>query len=59
MHRGVKQNGYSILIIDKNVAALKKLAKSHFIIEKGRTVWSGTSDELAAAPEITRRYCGV
>jgi branched-chain amino acid transport system ATP-binding protein len=55
----LKQNGYSILIIDKNVATLKKLAKSHFIIEKGRTVWSGTSDELAAAPEITRRYCGV
>jgi branched-chain amino acid transport system ATP-binding protein len=55
----LKQDGYSILIIDRNIAALMRLASRHFFIEKGCTVWSGTSAQLAAAPEIMRRYCGV
>jgi branched-chain amino acid transport system ATP-binding protein len=55
----LKRDGYSILIIDKNVATLKKLAQRHFIIEKGRIVWSGTSAELSADPEIEHRYCGI
>jgi branched-chain amino acid transport system ATP-binding protein len=55
----LKQQGYSILIIDKNIKALIKLANRHFIIEKGRTVWSGTSQELSAAPDVVRRYCGI
>jgi branched-chain amino acid transport system ATP-binding protein len=55
----LKHQGYSILIIDKNIRALIKLASRHFIIEKGRTVWSGTSQELAAAPDVIRRYCGI
>jgi branched-chain amino acid transport system ATP-binding protein len=55
----LKQQGYSILIIDKNIQALVKLANHHFIIEKGRTVWSGTSQELSAAPDVVRRYCGI
>jgi branched-chain amino acid transport system ATP-binding protein len=55
----LKHQGYSILIIDKNIRALIKLASRHFIIEKGRTVWSGTSQELAAAPDVVRRYCGI
>ena len=55
----LKQQGYSILIIDKNIKALIRLANRHFIIEKGRTVWSGTSQELSAAPDVVRRYCGI
>jgi branched-chain amino acid transport system ATP-binding protein len=55
----LKEEGYSILVIDKNIKALVKLASRHFIIEKGRTVWSGTSQELSAAPDIVRRYCGI
>jgi branched-chain amino acid transport system ATP-binding protein len=55
----LKRDGYAILIIDKNISALKKLAQRHFIIEKGRIVWSGTSAELTATPDIERRYCGV
>jgi branched-chain amino acid transport system ATP-binding protein len=55
----LKEQGYSILIIDKNIKALIKLASRHFIIEKGRTAWSGSSQELAAAPDVVRRYCGI
>jgi branched-chain amino acid transport system ATP-binding protein len=55
----LKAQGYSILIIDKNINALLRLANRHFIIEKGRTVWSGTSQELSAAADTVRRYCGI
>jgi branched-chain amino acid transport system ATP-binding protein len=46
-------------VIDKNVAALTKIADRHYMIERGRVVWTGTSAELAAAPEIQHRYLGV
>jgi branched-chain amino acid transport system ATP-binding protein len=57
--RALKGEGQSILVVDKNLAALKLLADRHFIIEKGVTVWHGTSGDLDAQPEIVRRYLGV
>ena len=55
----LKNAGQSILVIDKNVAALIGIADRHYLIERGRTVWSGTSKELGAAPDIQHRYLGV
>ena len=55
----LKQAGQSILVIDKNVAALIAIADRHYMIERGRTVWSGTSRELAAVPDVQHRYLGV
>ena len=55
----LKESGLAILVIDKNVGALTKVADRHFLIERGRVVWSGLSAELAAAPEIQHRYLGV
>ena len=49
----------SILVIDKNVDALSSFADRHVIIEKGRSVWTGTSAELAADPGIKERYLHV
>ncbi|HUI15922.1 MAG TPA: ABC transporter ATP-binding protein [Xanthobacteraceae bacterium] len=51
--------GQSILLIDKNVAAITRIADRHYFIERGRIVWSGTSRELASAPNIAHRYLGV
>ena len=51
--------GQSILVIDKNVDALTRIADRHYIIERGRVVWSGSSPALAGAPEIQRRYLGI
>jgi branched-chain amino acid transport system ATP-binding protein len=51
--------GQAILVIDKNVAALTRLADYHHLIERGRVVWSGTSAALAAAPEVQHRYLGI
>jgi branched-chain amino acid transport system ATP-binding protein len=55
----LKTSGLAILVIDKNVGALIRLADRHFLIERGRVVWSGASRDLAAAPEVQQRYLGV
>ena len=55
----LKAAGQSILVIDKNVEALTKIADRHYIIERGRVVWSGTSTELAAVPDVQHRYLGI
>ena len=55
----LKAEGQSILVVDKNLAHLKRLGDRHFIIEKGRTVWQGSSAELDAAPDLAHRYLGV
>jgi branched-chain amino acid transport system ATP-binding protein len=55
----VKASGQSILIIDKNVRALTRLADTHYVLEKGRIVWTGTSAELAAREDVQHRYLGV
>jgi branched-chain amino acid transport system ATP-binding protein len=52
----LKAEGQSILLIDKNLAAVMQLADRHMVIEKGRTVWSGRSADLAADPEVRARH---
>lgn len=55
----VKQTGISILLIDKNLEDLSKIADRHYIIEKGTVVWQGDSDALLADPDLKSRYLGV
>jgi len=55
----LKESGLAILVIDKNVETLTRVADRHFLIERGRVVWSGVSRELAAAPDVQHRYLGV
>ena len=55
----LRQEGQSILVIDKNVEALIRIADRHYLIERGRVVWTGTSAALAAEPETQHRYLGV
>ena len=55
----LKSEGLSILVIDKDVAALTRVADRHYVLEKGRVVWRGTSAELSASADIQHRYLGV
>ena len=55
----LKGQGQSILVIDKNVAALTRIADRHYIIEKGQVVWTGSSEAILAEPEIQHKYLGV
>jgi branched-chain amino acid transport system ATP-binding protein len=56
---GLKAKGQSILIIDKDVTTLTRVANAHYILEKGQIVWSGTSAELRLRADIQHRYLGV
>src|SRR3569833_60708 len=55
----LKATGLSILVFDKNVGALMRVADRHVIIERGRGVWQGASAALAAAPDVQHRNLGV
>jgi branched-chain amino acid transport system ATP-binding protein len=55
----LKVQGLSILVIDKDVKALTRVADRHYVLEKGRVVWSGSSKDLAADTNVQHRYLGV
>ncbi len=57
--RRLKNEGQAILLVDKHLDALAKLADRHVVIEKGHVVWSGTSPQLAADPTIRQRWLQV
>jgi branched-chain amino acid transport system ATP-binding protein len=55
----LKAAGLAILVIDKDVKALIRVADVHYMLEKGRVVWTGSSAELAANEDVQHRYLGV
>ena len=55
----IKARGQSILVIDKNVKALLKIADRHYFIEKGVTTRGCSSAELMAEADLRHRYMGV
>jgi branched-chain amino acid transport system ATP-binding protein len=55
----LKAEGLAILLIDKNLGAVMRLSDQLVIVEKGRTVWSGPPEALAAAPEVSQTYLHV
>ncbi len=52
-----QQSGLSLLIVDKTLKEITKLADRCTIVEKGATVWNGAPADLTA--EISDRYLGV
>ena len=57
--RELRAAGQAILVIDKNVAALTRIADRHYIIERGRVVWTGSSQDLVNSSEVQHRYLGI
>ena len=55
----LKAQELSLLVIDKDVRSLTRVADRHYVLEKGRVVWSGTSAALAANEDVQHRYLGV
>ena len=52
----LKAEGEAILVIDKNIHALMRIADRHVVLEKGRVVWTGDNAALKAEPDIADRY---
>ncbi|MES2189801.1 MAG: ABC transporter ATP-binding protein [Pseudomonadota bacterium] len=57
--QALKNTGLSVLVIDKNIGPLLRIADTHFVLEKGRTVWSGSSQSLLGATDILKDTLGV
>jgi branched-chain amino acid transport system ATP-binding protein len=57
--RLLKNEGQAILLVDKHLDALTRLADRHVVIEKGHVVWSGSSAALAADPTVRQRWLQV
>ena len=55
----LRNTGLAMIVIDKNIGPLLELADRHVVLEKGRVVWQGNSDQLRAQPEVLHRYLGV
>jgi branched-chain amino acid transport system ATP-binding protein len=55
----LKQEGQAILLVDKHLDALVKIADRHVVIEKGNVVWTGDSAALAADGQVRGRYLQV
>ena len=55
----LREAGQTILVIDKYIERLVRLADRHTIIERGRVAWQGTSRELDADRGLWHRYLGV
>ncbi len=55
----LRKTGLSILLIDKNLNDLLRIGEQHFIINRGRIVWSGNSPELQDNEELKQRYLGL
>jgi len=55
----LKAEGQTILLIDKNLKEMHHLVDRHYLIEKGRIVWNGTSQELQEQPQLVTQYLGI
>ncbi|MHB2167472.1 ABC transporter ATP-binding protein [Alsobacter sp. R-9] len=55
----LKAAGQSILLVDKNLGVLKRIADRHVVIERGRTVWTGSSSDLARDADAVHRLIGL
>jgi branched-chain amino acid transport system ATP-binding protein len=55
----LKAEGLAILVIDKDVNALTRVADRHYVLEKGRVVWSGISAQLRDNRDMQQRYLGI
>ncbi len=55
----LKNNGQSILIVDKNLNDLIRLADRHYIVEKGRIVWQGSTQEFSASTSVRDKFLGI
>ncbi|RAI40374.1 ABC transporter ATP-binding protein [Rhodoplanes roseus] len=55
----IRRHGQSVLVIDKNIRMLGRIADRHYILEKGRIVWSGASDRLLSDESLRTRFLGA
>jgi branched-chain amino acid transport system ATP-binding protein len=59
LETNLREAGQAILVIDKHPEAMARIADRHYVMDKGRVVWSGNSAALRADTAMQHRYLGV
>ncbi|VUX46213.1 leucine/isoleucine/valine transporter subunit; ATP-binding component of ABC superfamily [Candidatus Defluviicoccus seviourii] len=59
LETNLREAGQAILVIDKHPEAMARIADRHYVMEKGRIVWSGNSAALLADQAMQERFLGV
>lgn len=57
--RLLREEGQSLIVVDKYVNRLVEIADHHVIVERGQVAWAGDSDTLRHRRELWTRYLGV
>jgi branched-chain amino acid transport system ATP-binding protein len=55
----LKREGLTLIVVDKNIAPLARIADRHYVVEKGRVAWEGDSATLLADTRVLHDYLGV
>jgi branched-chain amino acid transport system ATP-binding protein len=55
----LRERGQAAIIVDKHLQALAKVAERAVVVEKGRTVWTGSTAQLAADRDVHDRFLSV
>lgn len=56
--RKIAESGVTVLLVGQNARAALKLADRGYVLEVGKIVYSGTSEELLVSPKIQEAYLG-
>jgi branched-chain amino acid transport system ATP-binding protein len=54
----INRGGTTILLVEQNLKAALRLARRAYVIENGRIVLEGKSEDLLADPRLTSAYMG-
>ena len=55
----LKNEGLSQIVVDKNVGALLSFADRHYVLEKGKLAWTGTTHEVMQNRQLVQQYLSV
>lgn len=57
--RRIRQEGYTVLIVEQNIQQVLKVVDRAYLLEVGRIKMSGASQELLENDEVRRAYIGL
>jgi branched-chain amino acid transport system ATP-binding protein len=55
---GMKQAGYTLMVVEQNAAKALAVADRGYVLELGRNRFEGTGAALLADPDVKRLYLG-
>jgi branched-chain amino acid transport system ATP-binding protein len=57
--QSIHQGGTSVMLVEQNVSRALAISSRTYVLENGRVIAQGLSDEVATRPEIRKAYLGL